>query len=393
MSPPTPQAMPTRRRQRLSASPSDAPPPSRLRVSPRAEAVLKYGDRTHYLSWSLHFRQSLLLENDGFSLRAPSIELLATSLLELLKHYHTDPQLSSPTCTFSTTGARHCGAQPSSLLASAWRIYCIGVDGTAISSGTGVERSVYDCLAKDIVNDTAYWTPLGIWHAPVFSPLSAPLEDRLKTWKAVGTFCALHFIYFGTGPAPISPFFILALLGTQHFDDLTLGHITALDPEAADKLTGWFNHPPDVAIPQIFSPAMVSISHAELPVPLIRQHMGDPAQRAECHRLVCARVLLGMSDPWSHPEFISALEGFNLELISDHLARPLVDLFLHPTGQPSGLPPGHVFDEQISALGLVDAAEARRQRDNPTLRAELFLKAATGAVFLRPGETYAIDVR
>lgn len=57
------------------------------------------------------------------------------------------------------------------------------------------------------------------------------------------------------------------------------------------------------------------------------------------------------------------------------------------------LAPGHVFDEQISALGLVDAAEARRQRDNPTLRAELFLKAATGAVFLRPGETYAIDVR
>lgn len=54
--------------------------------------------------------------------------------------------------------------------------------------------------------------------------------------------------------------------------------------------------------------------------------------------------------------------------------------------------PGHVFDEVMLASGLVSAEEAAQEKDNPVLRAELFLQAATGVLYLPFDPEETIDV-
>lgn len=54
--------------------------------------------------------------------------------------------------------------------------------------------------------------------------------------------------------------------------------------------------------------------------------MNDPDQRRACHRLICSKVLLGMDDPSNCPEFLSAREGFNLEIVARHLGSPFSDV-------------------------------------------------------------------
>lgn len=227
---------------------------------------MKQGDRNKFLVWSRRLAE-VLVDRNGFTISAQSVEGLSSATFHLLMWYHSESYDFGPPPQHQDLVFEHCGALPQSLLSRVAREFRIIDDkGTLTSLGLGLERSAYDHLIRTVVTDLNYWSQNGPWFVPVFSPIPGPLALRLQTWKALGTLCALYFLYYRVAPDPVSPFFILALLGMETFDALTLGQITAFDPDAADKLEGWLQLAPDCPLPPGFTPASQSIAHAEIPV-------------------------------------------------------------------------------------------------------------------------------
>lgn len=211
-----------------------------------------------------------------------------------------------------------------------------------VASGAGIVRATFHHAVQAMAGDAGFCTPHHGWISPIFLPVDLVFPDRIEAWKAFGMLCALHFAYFCAAPDPISPFFILALLGEEYFDTLELRHIKALDPAAADKLEGWFSFPHSEPMPAGFGPVTTSILEADLQarrllhadqsfldphvpqIPVIRAGMAVAEKRATVNRLMCCKVLLGIDSPWQNEEFLAAREGFNLELLE--MNRSLSDV-------------------------------------------------------------------
>lgn len=85
---------------------------------------------------------------------------------------------------------------------------------------------------------------------PQFNFLPASL--RLQLLWTYGSIAAIHIQTILTGPDPISPFFIYAVImgDVSAWDDLDYNYIRSLDPTVAATLKPWF----DVTDTTIFSP-------------------------------------------------------------------------------------------------------------------------------------------
>ena len=110
---------------------------------------------------------------------------------------------------------------------------------TANTIGRGLERSVIRNAIHQMVDDSAYWTSIGPWRVPSFCLHDEPSADRLALWEASGILCAMHLIYYGSAPFPVSPFFLLLMLGKDEFDKLDDIAVTAFDAESSEKLRPW----------------------------------------------------------------------------------------------------------------------------------------------------------
>lgn len=66
-----------------------------------------------------------------------------------------------------------------------------------------------------------------------------PSASRLATAKTHGTLCALHFIWLGSLPLPISPYmFLLAITGSLP-DTLDHSFMKHVNPELDQRLLQW----------------------------------------------------------------------------------------------------------------------------------------------------------
>jgi hypothetical protein len=86
-----------------------------------------------------------------------------------------------------------------------------------------------------------FFVPRGSFKGPVFLPTSEPLLDRLLMWRTFGSLMALHMLYFKQGPADISPFLVLAILGGHEAMNPSATYIAHADPEMADTMHPWLS--------------------------------------------------------------------------------------------------------------------------------------------------------
>jgi hypothetical protein len=104
-----------------------------------------------------------------------------------------------------------------------------------------------------MVENAPFWQKYGDFYAPRFN-LGTSSSYRREWWKAYGRILALHIIYYGLGPDPVSPFLLLALFSGEP-RALVLSHrwIDSLDSSAASKLKEWLLLDPDADLPVQFS--------------------------------------------------------------------------------------------------------------------------------------------
>lgn len=118
-----------------------------------------------------------------------------------------------------------------------------------VSTGEGVQQSVFHSAIQQMTSDSAYWQSVGSFKTPVFS--SVANDERYARWKAYGALCTIFVCTYGQAPRPVSPFILLALISgdASLLSRLDVEWISMLDTELADDLHPWFNLQPGDLIP------------------------------------------------------------------------------------------------------------------------------------------------
>ncbi|KAJ7663193.1 hypothetical protein DFH06DRAFT_1128526 [Mycena polygramma] len=262
----------------------------------------------------------------------PNVKAVATTLLELIAHFHDD---SLQLDTFSSTTKEgdkpvilHSPVPPTGFLhfGRKYNIYSDPADHDAGANGQGPERSTYVAGLNARLADGSRWGwSSGSYSRPQFHPIpDMPKTARIQAYKVDGTWAALFLISLGIGPDPICPFLILA--ATQQNRDwianLTLAYIHALDPVAAADLAPWwditaakvFKFPEDAGHPGLALAAVhLNIPLTEFCVPRSAEEHKALRIRFLCH------YFFGTYDPYVHPEFKTGfVAGFDLRLKGQH---------------------------------------------------------------------------
>ncbi|KAJ6472319.1 hypothetical protein C8R47DRAFT_1221819 [Mycena vitilis] len=180
------------------------------------------------------------------------------------------------------------------------------------ASGQGVERSVYVRGLGHRVNDAQRWTKSGgMYFRPKFYGIRQHLrKTHITEFTVDGAWAALYLISLGVGPDPLCPFMLLAATrkDTGWMADLTLECIHALDPSAAEL--GEPGQHPILPLP----PALVLVATL-LPIPITEFAVKRaPEFHRTIHIMLLCFFFFGIDDPYSHPEFIAFLKGFNIRL-------------------------------------------------------------------------------
>lgn len=133
-------------------------------------------------------------------------------------------------------------------------------------------RAVLRSAIHSSLSDTNRWALRGDYYIPNFFPTSVAIPERVKSFWADGSLSAIHFLRLCTGPEPISPFFLRAIIigGQMPFENLTLDFINYLDPSSAQTLLPWFLIDNSTIIEEHAHPVVqLLINYVDLPVRLI----------------------------------------------------------------------------------------------------------------------------
>jgi hypothetical protein len=182
-----------------------------------------------------------------------------------------------------------------------------------------------------------FWLPVpsSNYFRPVLSPTGIPISFRVQTFRAHGTFLALHCFLMGHGPLPISIWVVLALILGREAMLIPKNILLHMDPAAFDILAPWYDWDEDQPFPPITEPAhpLRLFIFDYMPTTQVRKPMFFP--RISKHNLLqpslisrsrtkeehegwkiaaFASVLLSDSNPWTNPDFVALREGFNIRL-------------------------------------------------------------------------------
>lgn len=222
--------------------------------------------------WSERVRERNLEPSLGFestvSISGQSVDSVASALLGLLKHIHSHTIGTTP----STPPPRPDGI---------FVIRNVGLDAflkdrryyslrhsedhenqNSLTVGEGLERSIWSHVFTIMMKDHYHWQLIGAYYAPKFAVFRdmSNTQSSHALWLSFGAVCALHIIYSGTAPEPISPFLLLAvILGQDHFHTLTYEEITSFDLDLGEKLQPWFQLAPDAPFPDSLSHPLASL--------------------------------------------------------------------------------------------------------------------------------------
>jgi hypothetical protein len=126
--------------------------------------------------------------------------------------------------------------------------------------GLGPERGVYRAVPAIMSSDRNFWMMRNQHLVPVFSPTRQSNPIRLATFKVYGSYLGLHMALFGQGAAPTSFALPLAFVRGPKAMRISPHYLHAMDPEAATKLSPWFE--------MRATDPMPTIQHAEHPLVL-----------------------------------------------------------------------------------------------------------------------------
>ncbi|KAJ7723861.1 hypothetical protein B0H14DRAFT_2641671 [Mycena olivaceomarginata] len=177
------------------------------------------------------------------------------------------------------------------------------------ATGLGPERAVYVKGLALRLSDTRRWEA----SSKVIRPA------RVADFQLDGTWIALFLVEVGIGPDPLCPFFLLAISQRNRawVASLTLGYIHSLDPSAARTLAPRFalKRTDVVKFPrEKLHPGMevalqyLSINATEFTAPR------DEETHDTMHLNLICQYFFGRDDPYQHPEFNGAHQGFNIAL-------------------------------------------------------------------------------
>ncbi|KAJ7245901.1 hypothetical protein B0H12DRAFT_1306591 [Mycena haematopus] len=423
----------------ISLEPVRPPMPSLERGVDFLEPSQIFGWRTfvaHWINRSFHAPM--------VHIHAKTITAAAKCLIGLLLHIENCKD-NADSDFVSSDDVLHCTStiQHESFFSDV-RIFSIGLRGIhttdpdstrAVTQGPGPERATFREGCAILTTFHTYWQQAtsSDMFRPIFTAIDAEIPERVNTFRAHGTFLALHCLLLRQGPLPISIWVLLALCVGREAMLIPQHVLLHLDPGAYNILAPWYDFHLDTPVPPAREAThplrqfIIERMPQEMQPNLIRNHR-QPEEHQAWIISAFAVVLLGHHSPWSHPEFIALQEGFNLgqhftESIRQQNARPFLvtlydrriravddvithlkylnplrprktsayfvklfqlrlERYAHGRGHPNGVRCLNVTEEEFQLC-----------RNDPLLRANLILRGGSDSD-MRPMEpTWSINVR
>ncbi|KAJ6554685.1 hypothetical protein B0H19DRAFT_1154327 [Mycena capillaripes] len=324
------------------AEPASPPPPPPPRPPlPPLEPDVDFLESRDILSWHLSISnavQPFPASVAMLTIHARTVHAAAECMVDLVVHAENVKRGSTAAFTMYTREIQnqdivHCNTR---LTADSFfrdiRLITIGIrEGSGhargITHGVGPERATMREACVVIASRHHYWQQAtgSFMFRPVLTPVDTPIEERIRTFYAHGTFLAVHCFLLKQGPLPISLWLLLALVNGRKAMIIPKHILMNLDPGAYDILAPWYDFHSDTPVPlprEATHPLRQFILERmpqEIQPNLIRNDRTVDEHEAWVISAF-ASVLLGHHSPWTHPEFIALRDGFNIGIKSTRFA-------------------------------------------------------------------------
>ncbi|KAJ6576003.1 hypothetical protein DFH09DRAFT_1276674 [Mycena vulgaris] len=374
------------------------------------------------------------------NLHARDVDSAARGVHALLVHLEEHPPLAEEVDFIFPPGLISC--TPVRSKASFFRqglIIRLGVrgDGREVSFGPGPLRAVYRQAINTTVLDKDFWqqAPNSAFHIPVFTPGSIDIPARTTRFATDGSLFAIHCHALSAGPRPISIWLLLALCMGQSSMLVSREFVAAIDPVAFDCLAPWYRFGPEDMTPSdIFHPFNQFLMNVMDIQPSLIHSPRTQAVHDKWTMIFAAKVLLGSTTLWDHPEFRALQTGFDIDVgttsvvskfvgAGEHGVLPLLAamydrqvrrvedvasrvIYRILVGADDGTTPYYgaifrlLFLRYLEGVGhplevrggLVPEEEWSKHVNNAVLRASLLLEAASDNDLLPSGDTWRIQL-
>ncbi|KAJ7754325.1 hypothetical protein DFH07DRAFT_959773 [Mycena maculata] len=189
-----------------------------------------------------------------------------------------------------------------------------------VTTGVGPERAALREGCQVLASCYHYWQQAAGSHMfrPILTPVDDPIQERINTFRAHGTFLALHCYLLRQGPLPISIWVLRALVEGRQSMLIPKHILLHLDPGAYNILAPWYDFHQDTPIP-LPSDASHPLRQFILEyMPDIQPNLIRNSRTHQEHEAwvisAFATILLGHPSPWTRPEFLVLMDGFNIWL-------------------------------------------------------------------------------
>ncbi|KAF7341674.1 hypothetical protein MSAN_02065600 [Mycena sanguinolenta] len=257
-----------------------------------------------------------------FSIHATTIQAAAHCLIDLL--IHIEDRKLNPDSSFvmedrqiQENDVLHCTTtvQHESFFREI-RMWNVGLRGTrttdpdttrTVTQGPGPERATLragQATGSDMFR-------------PILMAMDRPIQERINTFRAHGTFLALHCFLLRQGPLPISIWLLLALCVGRKAMLIPKHILLHMDPGAYDILAPWYDFHRDTPVPPACEAThplrqfIIEYMPQDMQPNLIRNNREEEEHEGWIISAF-AMILLGHHSPWTHPEFIALQDGFNV---------------------------------------------------------------------------------
>ncbi|KAJ7796812.1 hypothetical protein B0H14DRAFT_2619559 [Mycena olivaceomarginata] len=180
----------------------------------------------------------------------------------------------------------------------------------SVTNGPGPERALWREGCSVLIHSHNYWQ---------------------QTFRAHGTFLALHCLILRQGPLPISIWVLLALVVGRNAMLIPENVLHHLDPGAYKILAIWYSFQRDTPVPparEANSPIrqfIINYMPGEIQPNLISNNRSE-AEPTTWIIAVFATILIGHPSPWNHPEFKALCDGFNIVIRTMRFAETIQSL-------------------------------------------------------------------
>ncbi|KAI0706371.1 hypothetical protein C8Q76DRAFT_748384 [Earliella scabrosa] len=250
--------------------------------------------------------------------------------------------------------------------------------------GSGPLRTLMRAAVARVVADESIWQPRGRFHAIRWGPysLGALPRHREVKLKVAGYVALLHMIAVKAGPDPVSPFLLrLAIEGGSRASRIDHAFMQLLEPDIYHSLGPWIQHDMTKPLPAAAGDPLfhliidVGLDHHALSNP------PDPDEIAAVESRIFGVSVLGCNSPADHPDLHAFAAGLAAPLaIGSGLAQTfasrcrdyLATMCNHRLDDPEVLVTHLEFRSALDAKKI--ASECERSVDMPLAAWDFFFE-------------------